>query len=1385
MIEEKLIAAEEKIEKLSTDKNKAVENNEDKTKQLKRLSMELNCSRKFVSSLQDQVENLQSEVSELNNIDRKHVEMQTNEAVVVQSSDMKTFEQIKDNISKSTEMASEELERFRSVNEDISSLDKQFLSNRKTHIEGLVQSQQRDMNNIPQNNKFGDNLFDAVNKKLSDLHFNLMKLRLVLTTSHLHIVDTKMSLIDKDDEISDKQKTISDLNCQVDQLKTQESALNLKISSLDDAVEELAAVRLSLKEKNLLHSEQSEANNDLKVKNEQLKKLKEEFQELVEQARTQLDKELETNASLYKQVDELKVQVSNLAGNLKSAQQRCEEADEEKLEFLASNEELSANLNSKVVEIASLKDTVEIYERDFRDFENNLNVERSQKVELENNLKNITAEAVELRKRNQMLACDLREFKVEREKTLQSANETKVKLEKETSDLHDELKAKQEQLVETSSKINSVTEAFQALEAENIEIVEKFESSQKQLSEKITLLEQAQTEKCALESLVSEKDVKIEQVGKISSGEIESLKEAHKNQIDVLNSDLDQQNNEILQLRMQIDETMKYNNQLIDDLEQSLTDLEREKRQIVEMREEENLKYEKVFEELSSTLKRKDDEIEQLHCDYEQRIKESEEFLKENFKREMRSRDDEVAHVERKCEKLTVELVELQRTYSDNIRDRESRQIELELEVKKITLDKEKIVMKHEAEVTRMQELFANQMSESDIHLNKIVSEYSVLLSALDNDMKNIENTYEAEIEAKNKKENELHGSLVKLSVNCCEMFELNSSDSNISELKHVENVEKCMNIAHESQKKLQIEVEELKENVVNKQNEIKMFKQKAVAWHESLGNVKKELLESQYRLSDLPLLKEQLSSMNSAVNKMNAVNQEKDKQLIKHNAKIHGLLEEIKASEQKCREILKMFDKNASNASSLSLIEIIKEVEKAAESFKPKMNGILIQTQMFEDILTQDERLNSQLQRTSEKLDSLERRFSSVSLVVAEKNILIENLHLSIEQKKDDLEEKEKEFELTVQALNGTLQSKQEEISSLLENFNQKSIQFDDLTQNHGAKLKELESLKLQNEMLTNRKDEIEDNLAAKISTLEQLLSEKEFNYDELHTAYSHSSTKLDKLHENYSNLQMTHHELNLNFQEKKKETEASQGLLKIKQAALDELNGIIFTKNKEIDQLYEENGNDKNTICDLKEEINRNGEALSCLELRMRNKTLEIEELHKTLDENRKGFQAELSRKDKEINSLTASLNESQFEHEKIKNKLETALEELERSERELKLSRNEADSVQAELFSMKDEINDKQSELLIANSNLVAKEAVCNGLEHCYKEKEKEMKALEEKYKLKSDENKELIEEVQRIEQAVQNLNLNNSRLQNSLFEEQNALSRLQTLITNRFV
>ena len=1386
LIQEKLIAAEDKIEMLSADKNKAVEINEDKTKQLKRLSVELNCSRKFVSSLQDQVENLQTEVAELNNIDRKNTEVQTNEVSVVQPCDIKTFEKMKDSICKTTQMASEELERFRSVNEDLTSVDKKFLSNRKMHIEGLVQSQQRDINNLPQNQEFSDGLFDAVSKKLSHLHFNLMKLRLVLTTSHLHIVDTKMTLIDKNNEISTKQNTISNLNSQVDQLKIQESEMNLKIKSLDDALEELATVRLSLKEKNLLHAEQCETIDNLKSENSQVVKLKEEFKELVDQARSQLDKELETNASLCTQVDQLKIEVSNLAGNLNCAQQRCDEADQEKQEFLVMNEELSESLNSKVVEIASLKDTVEIYERDIRSIENSLDVEKSQNVELANNLEKATAEAVELRKQNQMLNCDLSEFKVEREKTLQSASETKANLEKKTSDLNDELKAKQEQLIETSSKIVSVTDAFQALKAENVENVEKLASSQKQLSEKITLLEQTQAEKCALESLISEKDVKIEEVGKISSDEMKNLKEAHNKQIETLNLDLEQKNKENLQLKVQINETLNYNNQLIDDLEQSLADLEREKRQIIEAREEENENFERIFEELSGSLKRKDEEIEELHCDYEQRISEGEKLLKESFNREMKCRDDEVSHVERKCEKLTVELQELQRTYSDNIKDRESRQIELELEIKKMNSDKEKIVLNHESEVTRMQEKFASKVSESDIHLNKIVSEYSVLLTALDDDMKNIENTYEDEIQAKNKKENELLEALVNLKTFCCEMFRLDTTnDSNITELKCIEKLQSCMKVANERQNKLQVEVKQLKQDVNNKQNQIKSFKKKAVSWHESLANVKKELVESQSRLADLPLLKEQLSSMNSAVNKMKAINQEKDKQLIKHNAKIHSLLEEIKASEQKCCEVLKVFNKNASKVSSLSLREIINEIKKTAESFKPKLNGILIQTEMFEDILTKDERLNSQLLRTSEKLDILERRFASVSLVVAEKNILIENLHLSVEKKKDDLEEKEKEFELTVQALNGTLQSKQEEISSLLENFNQKSIQFDDLTQNHEAKLKEVESLKLQNEMLANQKDEIEDSLEGKISTLEQLLAEKEFNYDELHTAYSHSSTKMDKLHENYSNLQMTHHELTQNFQDKKKEAEASQGLLKIKQAALDELNGMVFTKNREIEQLYEENGNDKNKIADLKEEVSRSGEALSCLELRIKNKMLEIEDMHKSLNKNQEEFKAEMLQKEKEINSLTASLSESQFEQERVKNKLQTAMEDFKKSQKELELSRNEADSVQAELFSMKDELNDKKSELLAANSNLVAKEAVCSGLEHCYKEKEKEMRDLEGKYNFKMDENKELREEIQRIEQTVQSLNLNNSRLQNSLFEEQNALSRLQTLINNRFV
>ena len=126
------------------------------------MSVELNCSRKFVSSLQDQVENLQTEVAELNNIDRKNTEVQTNEVSVFQSSDMKTFEEIKDSISKTTQMASEELERFRSVNEDLTSVDKKFLSNRKTHIEGLVQHQQRDINNLPQNKEFSDSLFNSI-----------------------------------------------------------------------------------------------------------------------------------------------------------------------------------------------------------------------------------------------------------------------------------------------------------------------------------------------------------------------------------------------------------------------------------------------------------------------------------------------------------------------------------------------------------------------------------------------------------------------------------------------------------------------------------------------------------------------------------------------------------------------------------------------------------------------------------------------------------------------------------------------------------------------------------------------------------------------------------------------------------------------------------------------------------------------------------------------------------------------------------------------------------------------------------------------------------------------------------------------------------------------
>jgi chromosome segregation ATPase len=996
--------------------------------------------------------------------------------------------------------------------------------------------------------------------------------------------------------------------------------------------------------------------------------------ELLEELETRIERETTSNSALKEATDRLseendglKVQVTELEGEVESQRKENQKLSERMNEFrkdqalgtqalMNENEELKEQVNTEAKRVIELKENVD-----------KLN------VELESIKNNYMQEVEILTKEKNSLEEELTNI----EQQVEELNMKIIELDKENSNKLEEINKLTNELDGKEDRLNELVETNNALK-------EQVTSNTSTLNSQIIELQQELGRaKTDLETISKERNE--------IKGELESTVEKTK-------SEAEKEGVEYKEKYEQLEEELKLKKEVTEALNENLTSLANENFQLKEQLNTLQSKVEQSDNELAESIDKYESDIGLLKKDIEDKEKTLGELTTqlEDYKTRCKKLED----------KLTQQAIELNNKLELSTKENKELQERIENTMNDLIVEERS---KRDNELTDV----ITKYEETNNQLQSEVNEYKELNNKLTMEFEQYKESTNSnnekqinELETINKENTELKEEL-KLLKDAKELLagevERYKEDKTETEGKQQQELEE-MKRELESTK----ELSEYKVKYDTLQTEYNMLQKYNEGVVEEKENIEREIIQLK---EDCELYKTNINTSTKEIDEYKEKNEELINEVDDYKETINDLREELKIYSNKESDTVEEYKKTCDE-----LRVQLKEQKTIAEQLQSSLEEYNNDNELLQEDINKDKADYEELKAANKKL------VMEISEVKEESK--------GIKDELDIVKTENEEYKDMNKSLKEQLKLMQDEYNTLNEKFSKSVIERDEfmsksktLEDDFIKKEEHIGSLQNALESLNNEKIELEQNVKVYKTQNESLVLEQS---SQLQGEIAEYTKKCADLEEKNENLTKTIEELQNQYEIKLQTLEASNNELNSKlieyekeitsnKQELDNLKSFLEGKENRVKELesalLEKEGKENNalititmerdslnmTLEELKTEIENVNTKVKELETTIKQREEQIEEWKQKFDEASRTNEELSSTKEKDKESVEATLNQMRIMAEE----LQAEKERLEETNDSLK---EEKEILEATIKELQEDYNGKaeQYEQLLAESN-----------------------------------------------------------------------------------
>ena len=564
----------------------------------------------------------------------------------------------------------------------------------------------------------------------------------------------------------------------------------------------------------------------------------------------------------------------------------------------------------------------------------------------------------------------------------------------------------------------------------------------------------------------------------------------------------------------------------------------------------------------------------------------------DSIKRQLADANNELQEREKHIERLQQELERTTQNLNNKLKENE----ELHDQITGLHKDyKKKLQEQHESLTAEKETQIAEALAEQESAFEKERQKLNILISDLNNQIKNIAH----ERETKQAQINQLKQTIDKLTLD---------HENELADLQSKLDKDHSRKL-DEIQKEYKIEKTGLETKIKEFRAKLREAEAENATLRDEIGNLKKTIEEKE---RDIELLTEELENSGS-----------------EKSAVIERLQNEIEASNQniknKQKEIEKLRDQNSDlvkehkkklqeqydalvEEKKAAIAEALEDQQKIFEKEKQRLNSEI------GDLNNQKQQLLNEKEGKQAQINELKAKLREAETENATLRDEIENLKKTIEEKERDIDLLTEELENSGSEKSAVIERLQNEIEASNQNIKNKQKEIEklrdqnsDLVKEHKKKLQEqydalveekkaaiAEALEDQQKIFEKEKQRLNSEIGDLNNQKQQLLNEKEGKQaqinelkqaiDQLHEEHSEALTSLRARLESESQRKIE--ELQKDFKSERTGFETRIKDLKLRVRELEDQN---IELNAEVESLKKQNGDKMKEIEDLREELDK----------------------------------------------------------------------------------------------------------------------------------------------------------------------------------------------------
>jgi len=1019
------------------------------------------------------------------------------------------------------------------------------------------------------------------------------------------------------------EEEISELTSKLAEKEKENEELKETLQSKDELIEELKKIMKNATDLSKQLEESMETIAQLNTDKDHLIKYITAKEHALKESEEQLERLTSDNMKANQEIEELKQEVKSLKGALAEDKQHYENsATKEREELMRAK----SDIEEKDIMISDLKTQ---YDTDIIELNNELlNKEDIIKklTEEHNNLlleseNTIKEQEATINKLDEDIAL-INEKVKEKEKENKSL---KAHYENEINGLTNALSESNNDLQERDQLIEELQKDNERLVQEKNKQIENFEARQKSMIDEFST--KLQTE----ESSLKEKDITIEYI----KAEYEKIINSLNNNIQVNENELKERENEIIQLRDDLEELKAQSEQQVNELSKKLSSTEealQENINIVSSLEEDKEQLLKELAEAENKLKASNTIIEKMKMEHEndlkEQIKKTEDELTQQLstknetelKEEQEKWEDRLKEKDRNIEILTNE-------YNIKVQSLENLAKEKDQAIENIQCANDDIVKKFNKDVAVLkqkikenEEVIENLKKQNDEQVN----EYSKKLVAAESNSQESSKAINEILESYKKKVEELNNSLLM------QENTIHDKDEIIEDLKELN----AQEMRKMEEKLLKIH-NEFKVVQSNDEEKNKVLSDLRTQYESRINELNKELKEKQVLLEDEKMLSEsKIKQLNDELEKLSKDIGEKN-ELIETNkttyeSEIADLNKKLEDIQKSAEEVRTTYDEKIN--------ELNDEVSTLKDQLRDKDETLeLLKT-------TKDNEVREGTSKLMELQSNIEKRDMEIGNLNTEYNKKIEQLNEILEDTKNNLQRKEKE-----------VLAKSEEVEQRDERIKEMAKLIEGSKTESGKELNELYT-KLTEKEDSNKKQQKEiEELKSQLNQLQDTLLEHQ---EEIKTRDTIMKDLKVSYEEQFNNLKKEFEDKEIDVREhfsnaiKAKEDEIEKA-----NSNVQSLEGLIEEQKKTIEKSEEDykelQAQHKNEITAIEAELKESKDTLE--ELRANNeiekdelsqRTNQLETTCTQLEEDNKKLKEDQMKDKATIDSLKSKLKDNKVD-------------------------------------------------------------------------------------------------------------------------------------------